>query len=158
MKLSKTSVGTHQFWYQKTDTYIGQRIALNKYEPYLTRLMLTQVKPTDIVVDVGANLGYHSVHFAAKVKKVYAFEPEKINFQLLTKNIQANHLANVALFNLALGSRQAQKKLFLSSTNFGDHRLFGRGPNYFPIVVDRLDSVVTHKIDLIKLDVQGWEP
>ncbi len=150
-----------KFWYREDDRYIGQRVALGKYEPYLTKLMLGNVNEGDTVVDVGANIGYDTVLFGKKARKVYAFEPEKINFGILKKNIKENKLKNIKAFKLALGSKKEEKRLFESRENYGDNRL---NPSRSPLdrgdLVDvaKLDDVVSEKVDLIKIDTQGWEP
>ena len=56
-KLVKTIFKNTVFWYQWNDEFVGQRIALGKYEPYLTKLILGKIKPESVVVDVGANMG-----------------------------------------------------------------------------------------------------
>lgn len=155
MKLSQGDCLGQKFWYRSDDKFIGQRIALGKYEPYLTKLMLDNINSSDTVVDVGANIGYYTVLFGSKAKKVYAFEPEKVNFEILKKNIKINKLKNVKIFNLALGSRKEKKKIFKSKENYGDNRLGDRGDL---VMVKRLDDVIEEKIGLIKIDVQGWEP
>ena len=90
MKLKKARIfGKYKFFYLENDRYIGQRIALEKYEPYETQLILRQAKVGDTVVDVGANIGYYTVLLADKIGKtgkIYAFEPDKTNFEILKKN------------------------------------------------------------------------
>ncbi len=127
MKLKKCRIfGKHKFFYLENDRYIGQRVALGKYEPYETQLILRQTKIGDTVVDVGANIGYYTLLLANKVGKtgkVYAFEPDKINFEILAKNVKENNLENVVMINAAVGKKEGKLKLHRSEENFGDHKL-----------------------------------
>ena len=128
MELKKVKIfGKYIFYYLPNDKYIGQRIALEKYEPYETKLILKQTKKGDVVVDVGANIGYYTILLADKVGKngkVYAFEPDKLNFEILVKNIKANNLKNVIAVNAAVGRKNETKVLYKSEENLGDHKLF----------------------------------
>ncbi len=158
MKLVSTTVNGMRFWYQKDDRYVGQRVALDKYETYETKLILKQVNEESVVVDVGANIGYYTLLLAQKCKKVYAIEPEKTNFEILIKNVRENNLENVILLNIAAGSKKEKKQLVIDDKNFGNHRLSG-GQNGL-VNVERLDDILKNEqiIDLIKIDTQGWEP
>jgi len=160
-KLKKTRIfGRYFFYYLSDDKYVGQRIALGKYEPYETQLILRQVGTGDVVVDVGANIGYYTVLLADKVGnsgKVYAFEPDKTNFEILKKNIEVNRLGNVILINAAVGSNDGEKILYKSKENWGDHKLFGDGIKE-KIKIVKLDNFVKEKVNLMKVDTQGWEP
>ena len=168
MKLKKARVfGKYIFYYLPEDKYVGQRIALEKYEPYETYLIQRQVKNGDVVIDVGANIGYYTVILAQKAKKVYAFEPDKINFEILKKNIEANKLTNVVAINAAVGSKKGFLELYKSEENFGDHKLYETHPSYGhpPLKKGGLVNIVildeflnNQKVDLIKIDTQGWEP
>ena len=106
MKLLKSKIfEKYVFNYLPDDKYVGQRIALEKYEPYETELILKQVKSGDIIVDVGANIGYYTVLFADKVGKkgkIIAIEPDPINFEILQKNIKENKLFNVVAVQAAV--------------------------------------------------------
>jgi FkbM family methyltransferase len=171
MKLSKTKILEKDvFYYQTDDKFVGQRIALGKYEPYETELILRQVKKGDVVIDVGANVGYYTVLLANKVEntgRVYAFEPDETNFAILKKNIEADKLKNVVLIKAAVGSKNEEKILYKSKDNFGDHKLvkipLGSADSPFEerekVKVIKLDDYFKNeKIDLIKVDTQGWEP
>jgi FkbM family methyltransferase len=173
-KLLKTKIfGKYKFFYLENDRYIGQRVALEKYEPYETELILRQTKKGDVVVDVGANIGYYTILLSDKVGKngkVYAFEPDKISFEILQKNIGVNNLINVVAVNAAVGNKLGKIKLYKSKENFGDHKLFQiplapqrRGASPFDeretVKIVKLDDYLKKiKIDLIKIDTQGWEP
>ncbi|MCW1949203.1 MAG: FkbM family methyltransferase [Candidatus Shapirobacteria bacterium] len=163
MKFKKARIfGKFKFFYLENDRYIGQRVALEKYEPYETQLILRQTRIGDTVVDVGANIGYYTVLLADKVGKngkVYAFEPDKINFEILTKNIKENNLKNVVAINAAVGSKEGELKLYKSEENFGDHKLYGNDKEIEKVKIVNLDKYFgNEKINLLKIDTQGWEP
>ena len=163
MKLKKVKIfGKYVFYYLSNDKYIGQRIALEKYEPYETQLILRQTRLGDVVIDVGANIGYYTILLADKVGKtgkVYAFEPDKLNFEILKKNIEANNLKNVEIINAAVGSNAGKLKLHKSKENLGDHKLYGEDKEIEEVKIIKLDDYFKNiKIDLMKIDTQGWEP
>jgi len=160
-KLNKTKVfGKYIFNYLPDDKFVGQRIALGKYEPYLTNLMLEKISKDDVVLDIGANIGYYTVLMADKVKKVIAIEPDPINFEILQKNIKENKLKNVVAVQAAVGSENKKMGIINSKENFGDHRMWGKGPTV-SVFCRRLDDLLKEldyqKIDFIKMDVQGFE-
>lgn len=170
MKLKKTKIfGKYIFYYLENDKYIGQRIALEKYEPYETQLILRQTKKGNTVIDVGANIGYYTILLADKVEKtgkVYAFEPDKTNFEILKKNVETNNLKNVEIINAAVGNKTGKIKLHKSKENLGDHKLYKTplGCAASPldegetVKIIKLDEFIKEKIDVIKIDTQGWEP
>ena len=153
-KLVKTIFKNTVFWYQWNDKYVGQRIALGKYEPYLTKLILEKMKPAGVMVDVGANIGYYSLLTAKTVKKVFAIEPEELNFSILKKNAQSNGLKNIELIKAAAGSRQGKAVIKRSKVNLGAHKVV-RSEGEIKMI--RLDDVIKEKVDVIKLDVEGME-
>jgi hypothetical protein len=84
------------------------------WEPFETRLFVDLLKPGDVVVDVGANLGYFSIIAGALVGaagRVFAFEPDPDNYALVQANIALNEFSDrvaapIYLFRL-LRSAQA---------------------------------------------------
>jgi len=174
--LEKAKVfGKYIFNYLPDDKYVGQRVALEKYEPYLTELMLAKIKKGDVILDIGANIGYYTVLFADKVGKsgkIIAIEPDPINFQILQKNIKENKLFNVVAVQAAVGKENKKMKIFESEENFGDHRMYETlrpaGTSLdrevrksVDVFCRRLDDLLKEleykKIDFIKMDVQGFE-
>src|SRR5262249_19237294 len=85
------------------------------------------------------------------------------NFELLQRNVHANRMTQIRTFNCALGASEATLTLYRSSENFGDHRLYGgeSGREGVQVPVRRLDDVLAdyrdRTIDLLKIDVQGYE-
>jgi FkbM family methyltransferase len=162
IKLSKAKIlGKYTFYYLPDDKFVGQRIALEKYEPYETKLILRQVKKGAVVIDVGANIGYYTVLLAKKVGKlgkVYAFEPDEINFEILEKNIKANNLKNVIAIQAAVSDKNKESVLYKSKENYGDHKMFGNDEKEKIMTIKLDDFLKNEKIDLMKVDTQGWEP
>jgi FkbM family methyltransferase len=158
MKLIRTKLNGRKFWYWENDRYIGQRIALGKYEPYLTKLILRQAQHGDVVIDVGANIGYYTILLAKNAKTVMGIEPEEKTFEILTKNCEG--LKNVRLIRAAAGSKDGEAELVRSEENYGDNRI---NPSKSPfdkgdlVQCIRLDNLIKERVDLMKIDVQGWE-
>jgi FkbM family methyltransferase len=86
----------------------------------------------DLFIDVGANIGTHSI-FALKenlFKRVVAFEPDTNNTKLLQKNFGINRLSSLLeLYCMALSDRPGDLQLELSDYNFGDHRVRVNNPD-----------------------------
>lgn len=139
-------------------------IAAGRWEPQETSLARWLVEPGETVIDVGANVGYYTVLLAREVGpsgKVYAFEPEPVNFDLLERGVAANAYTNVTAEQLALSDSNGSLKLYLAAENKGDHRIA-------PAVEDResieiravpLDEYLPaqERVHFIKVDTQGAE-
>jgi FkbM family methyltransferase len=115
------------------------------------------------IIDVGANFGYHTLLFSRIANKnVYAFEPQAQNFQLLKDNVENNKITNVVLYNDACGDSNCEIKMPIIHTNhmvnMGDITP-NVNVNTFSIAKSILLDEINFpsKIDLIKIDVQGWE-
>src|SRR5690606_34858412 len=77
------------------------------YEPYLKKHFVKYIKEGDVVLDVGANIGFHTLYFAELVGtsgKVFAIEPIDINFNALTVNCNLNNFSNIYAFKNVFGS------------------------------------------------------
>ena len=136
----------------------------NLFEPETFSALNKIIKPGMCSIDVGANIGYFTVfmsNWSNNHGKVYAIEPNALNFDLLSKNVKLNGCNNIELFNIAVGENTGVLPLFLSEYNGGMHRLY---PSELctnqteEIVVRRLDEIFQdQKIDLIKIDIEGFE-
>lgn len=168
MRLNETKLQNGlTLWYRSNDKYIGQRIALRKYEEYESELILRQVNKNSVVVDIGANIGYYTLLLAKICKKVYAIEPDKKCFEILKKNIEENNLKNVVTIYRAVSDRKEKRALITDNRNFGNSRIQSPSASPYPPLTRGRDIVLTvsldkllkneKRIDLIKIDVQGWE-
>lgn len=136
------------------------------YEPTETAFFLRSLRPGQTVVDVGANIGYYTLLFARAVGpsgRVYAFEPEPNNFELLQTNVELNGYQNVVLENAAVSASPGTLRLFLNDGNLGDHQTYDAGEGRAAVEIraaslDEYFAANRAPIDFIKMDIQGWEP
>lgn len=120
-----------------------------------------QVKNFDCAIDVGGNIGLHTVRFASKFQSVHSFEPTDINFECLKKNTET--FKNVTLHQVGLGDQAATLKIKLpgDSNNCGNFSIvdFDESDDHLleqSIEICTLDSFDLAP-DLIKIDVQGFD-
>lgn len=132
------------------------------YEPLETSVVQGNVKPGDVVVDAGANIGYYTLLLARLVGpqgKVIAIEPDPDNFALLKKNVEANGYRNVTLIQKAISDGAGKVKLYRSIRSTAQHSLAASGENdpYVEVDLGRLDDLVPDSINFMKIDVEGAE-
>ena len=135
------------------------------YEPFETQVIQYLVRPGDVVLDVGAHIGYYTLLFSRLVShqgKVLAFEPDPVNFSLLQQNLVLNGCTNVVPYNLALANQGGLIPLYLSSDNAGDHRIW-KPADARPsvavqaIALDEFIGDIPFRVDFVKMDIQGAE-
>lgn len=144
------------------DGGVGHQLLMYRsYEPFETSLVLKHLKPADIVYVVGANIGYYPILCASHGARVYAFEPDPTNFDLLIRSLEMNKLSGVTALPVAVGSRDGGTVLSVSPTNSGDHQTgLVEGRSHLRVPVRMLDTLVTDGTPaptLIIMDVQGAE-
>lgn len=114
-----------------------------------------------VILDIGANIGNHTVFFAKEcaAKKIYAFEPIEHMFRILERNVQLNHMERtVELYNCAVGNgeqRYASVSL-RNPQNLGGTALKVDETGELPVV--SIDSLqIDEPIAFVKIDVEGFE-
>ncbi|WP_428326234.1 FkbM family methyltransferase [Nitrosopumilus sp.] len=134
------------------------------HEKTETELVKQEIKPGDVVLDVGANIGYYTLLFAKLVGPqghVFAFEPEPKNFELLTKNVNVNGYKNVTLIQKAVSNNNEIKNFYLTNTNTISHRLSKPHNECKSIKIETIsldDFIDKHDIvNFIKIDIHGSE-
>jgi FkbM family methyltransferase len=137
------------------------------YEPYETELISSIIKPGSVVLDIGANIGYHTLLFAKLVGqsgKVFAFEPSPANLRLLEKNVSINGYSNVILEQKAVSNRNEKKRLYSNESNPMLDTIYKsqKRSNLDSVEIDTISLVYYFcnyggKIDFIKMDIEGSE-
>jgi len=151
-----------------TQGYIGdistELLFKGIHEPLTTKLFKRYIREGDVVVDIGANIGYFTLlaSLLAGIKgKVFAFEPEYNNMLQLDDNLRLNHFTNVTPIKVALSDYNGRTKLFLSSSENAKHSLIELREHDGTTLVDvaKLDDILppNMKVDFLKSDTEGNE-
>jgi len=134
-----------------------------KWEPRTTQFIKDNLKPGQIFVDVGANVGYYTL-LASKIVgnsgKVYAFEPLELSWTVLSKNLGMNELKNVIVFFMALSNNSGLKTKFYTGNIPGHASTIGTEELTVEVEVnndifDRINLKEQIAPDMIKIDVEG---
>ena len=124
------------------------------------------LKQATTIIDIGANIGAFSLHFARLNPKatILGFEPHPRTFARATRNIGLNQFSNIKLINLGLGKAQETVKLYeVNEHNPGMNRILATASDkpFVEIKIDTLDHVLAgfgiERVDFIKIDVEGYE-
>lgn len=153
-------------WYFKTDAFIGKSIdRYGEFSALEAALFRQFVRPGWTVLDVGANIGAHTVELARMVGpdgRVIAFEPQRLVHQVLCANMAANGIENVMAMQAALGAQAARVAMprpdYRNAANFGGVSLSATatGPSE-PVPVTTIDALSLPACHFVKVDVEGME-
>lgn len=156
--------GTKIYAPNMMEDHIQRRLALNLdfYEKEILGELDEYFPENATILDVGANIGNHSLYWCSKksAKKVYAFEPIQNTFSILKKNVEINGLEDkISLFNMGVGEKSTQGKIKVFRTaNIGSTSIEESESGDLKIVaLDELEELKDMKIDFIKIDVEGFE-
>lgn len=124
------------------------------------RFLRSYLRPGDLVVDVGANVGFISLAAASLVGpsgKVFSIEAHPRTFQYLKANANLNGFSNLTLLNYALGNKIGT--VTISNKKMDDmNRVDDKGGTSVPLTtLDEVLSVTQGRIRLLKIDVEGYE-
>ena len=161
-----------KFILQSNDQVIGRTVYATKkpfdFEKLTKVLKILNLKKSELLIDVGANIGTICIPAIKRnlFNKAIVFEPEPLNYSLLLSNIIINGCYNkIISHNVALGSKNREKlNLQLDDHNKGNHRIT---INY-KINSKKKIIVKSYKLDsfikninslstLLWIDVQGYE-
>jgi FkbM family methyltransferase len=111
----------------------------------------------DVVLDIGAHIGNHTVYYAkiCGASKIHSFEPIPPSFRALTKNIEINDIDAVP-YNFALGLTSQHARADVNSSNLGGSSLITDEQG--SITVRPLDSLNLPDFSFMKIDVEGMAP
>lgn len=111
-----------------------------------------------VVIDVGANMGSHSINFAKKAQVVYAFEPYLPTFNNLCANLALNLVLNVIPKNQALGAycgETMMPDIDMTEKHYSMGMFTGNGTRR--VDIRTIDSLALSPVHFIKIDCEGFE-
>ena len=134
------------------------------YAPEEWGLLARMVQPGMTVVEIGANIGAHTVPLAKACAPgvLHAFEPQQRVFQVMCANLVLNGLANVIAHPDACGEADGSAMVpwldYEADNNFGGVPVLPDAASGDKVRVITLDSLELPECGLIKIDVEGFEP
>jgi FkbM family methyltransferase len=126
------------------------------YEEDLLRITTSLTKPGDRIIDVGANLGNHSVYWGLSGRRVIAFEPNPSVNAVLRANVERNGLSSLVDVRMAALGRQEGTGTAKQRTPANSGTVVieaGAGE----VAIHPLDSLNLDGFTLLKIDVEGYE-
>lgn len=154
------------FMYPRGDRYVGRSLELyGEYSEDEVRLFTQLVPENGTVVEVGANIGSLTVPLARMVGprgRVVALEPQRAVFNILCGNLALNGLLQVEALRVAGG--RAAGRMDIAVHDYDERENFGGvglgTPSSGPVEtvsVVAVDSLGLRRLDLLKIDVEGFE-
>ena len=163
----------YRLWLDLRDPGLSRDVAIRgTREEQMQYLVERELRPGDVVLDIGANIGYYTMMMAGIVGDaglVYAIEPEPRNYRLLGDNVRLNGMdGRVETFPLAASDRVGTARLFVSAysnlnTLFPDSYDGMRTPGIADAAIETpmtdLSSFLEGKrpVDLLRMDIEGAE-
>ncbi len=149
----------HAFWLYRP-MYAAFK---NRQDQFEIELLKKHLKPGDVVLDIGANIGYYAEFISKLVGekgRVHCFEPDTSNFKHLQD--RCTGISNLVVNNTAVGPKTEKLKIYTSKQLNVDHRTYE--PEDYDAVLE-IDAVSIddylkgkeQKVHLIKMDIQGFE-
>ncbi len=153
--------------YLENDTGIGRNIGLyGEWVQLEIDFLLHLIKPGNTVLDIGANIGSHTLAFSKAVGDiglVFAFEPQDKIYELLRMNLNLNDIKNVCASSSPIGDEIGKtvnipKFSYAEDFNFGGASLKDNFyKDYYQTTTITVDSMKLAACNLIKADVEGFE-
>jgi FkbM family methyltransferase len=167
---SRTAPWGDTIWFESSDhsiepSFLERGIAW----PHELEALAAMVRPGDLVVDVGANIGYltcYFAHLAGPSGEVRAIEPSPFMAALLGRNIAHNRRSTVAIDRLALGGGDGIARLWISGTSQQRHSLHAANVSHLAgsEVVRQLTAdsywrrfLCERQVGVLKIDAEGAE-
>lgn len=162
-----TTARNHQIFAFEGDSITNEIIKKGEYDANTLAFIhdvLSKIKP-NISLDIGANIGNHSLVIAGLSQKLIAFEPIPFLFEALLKNLNINQLTNAKAFNVGLSTQNMHADIHVDlNGNLGSSSLTERHGDgeMLKIQLRKGDALLTEMgveqgVDFIKIDVEGHE-
>lgn len=142
------------------------KLIINSHDPCLPINVVENIREIQslcqfahgVVLDVGANIGTHSINFSRTAQLVYAIEPFPTTYYNLCANILLNNCTNILPYQFALGRVEGHTSMFnIDPTRRNSAMGLGVGQGNLPVVMHTIDALELNPLHFIKIDVEGYE-
>lgn len=132
------------------------------FEPQETAIVARLLDEVDVLVNVGANIGYYCCMALQRQKRVIAFEPMPGNLRCFTRNMQLNQWQNqVELYPIALGTDHRLIEIYGGGTGASVVQGWAGQEDHISVPMSTIDSVIGQRLAgqraLVLIDVEGAE-
>jgi FkbM family methyltransferase len=140
-----------------SDRLIMPTLVRNRsWEPHISAYLRANLKPDQVFVDAGANIGYFTALAAPLVREVIAFEPVPETADYLDLNIALNGLRNVRVFRVGLWHENTTLSMSVDPFGLSGATISQDANRQIQCVT--LDSLNLGAVHWVKMDVEGVEP
>jgi FkbM family methyltransferase len=159
--------GQRLMWIDLGDQFVSLGCLFDNYEPAETRFVRAALRPGDVFIDVGANVGWFTLLASTIVSdtgKIYAFEPRAETGDHLEKTVTLNRLENqITVYRYALSDTEG--KAFLNWAKDTDNpggsfladQVASERMEAQLVPLRQLDQLGLERVDFMKVDVEGAE-
>ncbi|TAD88201.1 MAG: FkbM family methyltransferase [Alphaproteobacteria bacterium] len=148
------------------DILSNRILAGGGWEQGISEYLAQVVRPGDLVIDIGANIGWHTIAAAVRVGptgRVIAFEPEPVAFRLLVDSVRENGLTWVEASPMAIGAAEEVVSLHRpyvagnAQHSIVDQGLSGDTVTIAVAPLTAFSDQIDRRIRLLKMDIEGAE-
>lgn len=138
------------------------------WENHMQDIFKKYVNKDSIVIECGCHIGTHTLPLASLCKKLYGFEPMPDTYNILNQNIKLNNVNNCIIYKKGVADKEGVTQYcWIPENNPGGSGLnnnpMGK-PNWIPytnknieVELTTIDLLELDNLDLIKIDVEGYE-
>jgi FkbM family methyltransferase len=141
------------------DDLIGRHIKLTgQFDRSVVQVLLDQAQPGDVLLDIGANIGYVTCVFLKNVKdgSAICIDPQPGVVDLLKRNV-ARFPGRAEVRQVALSDKPGELRFHVNRDNRGASRVSPEGEISVPAIEAASVLHELRRVDLIKIDVEGFE-
>ncbi len=160
--------GQRLLWLDLEDAFVSRGCLMDGYEPLESAFVRANLKPGDVFLDIGANIGWFTMLASTIVGErghIHAFEPRKPTADYLRRSVEANALSSlVTVHEVGLADKDGEWHLAWAqgTTNPGSSCLVAdptgaANLNAITINLRKLDDLELSKVDFVKIDIEGAE-
>ena len=142
--------------------YIGKHILFdNFYEKedltLLKNSFSNNIKKSSFI-DIGSNIGNHSIFFRNNFKNIYCFEPQRITYKILQLNTEKFN--NIKIYNYGIDIKHKETTFYIPIHNNGmvkKNKIEGEIIREERVILKPIDNLLIKNVGFIKIDVEGNE-
>lgn len=158
LKNTPNSPRKYQLFRKDLEYINGYDLLHSLKEIFAEEVYKISLKEPVTIIDCGANIGLSVLYFKKQhpTARIIAFEPDNENYSLISKNIATYKLKDIVLRKEAVWHRN-ETLHFRSMNSLGSMITKEKAEDTYEVKAVRLKDILTTKISLLKMDIEGAE-